>query len=39
LRAGATAGLVGNGSPLAITDTQVIFQDLDGVCAVALPTP
>jgi hypothetical protein len=39
LRAGATPALVGNGTPLAITDTQVIFQDLDGVCAVALPAP
>ena len=39
LRVGATPALVGNGAPLAITDTQVIFRDLDGVCAVALPAP
>jgi hypothetical protein len=35
----ATPAMVGNGAPLAVTDTQVIFRDLDGVCATALPAP
>ena len=39
MRAGATPALVGNGGPIAITDTQVLFRDLDGVCAVELPAP
>jgi hypothetical protein len=39
LQSGATPVVVGDGQPLAITDTQVIFRDLDGVCAVPLPSP
>jgi len=37
LQAGAAPIIVGNGAPVAVTDTQVVFRDLDGVCAVALP--
>jgi len=39
MQAGATPVIVGNGAPVAVTDTQVIFRDVDGVCAVALPAP
>ena len=33
LAQGATPVLVGNGEPLAVSATQVIFRDLDGVCS------
>ena len=33
LQTGATPELVGNGAPLAVSETQAIFRDLDGVCS------
>jgi hypothetical protein len=33
LQPSATPAMIGNGSPLVITATQVIFQDIDGICA------
>jgi hypothetical protein len=33
LQQGATPQVVGNGVPLAVSPTQVIFRDLDGVCS------
>jgi hypothetical protein len=25
--------MIGNGFPLVVTGTQVLFQDIDGICA------
>src|SRR4029077_16538727 len=36
LEPGAKPTLIGNGSLVVVTDTQVLFQDLDGICAAAL---
>jgi hypothetical protein len=33
LQPSATATMIGNGSPLVVTGTQVLFRDVDGVCA------
>ena len=39
LEPGATPLLVGNGGPLAVSATQVIFRDLDGVCSYSWVKP
>jgi hypothetical protein len=39
LEPGATPLLVGNGGPLAVSATQVIFRDLDGVCSYSWVRP
>jgi hypothetical protein len=36
LEPGAKETVIGNGRPLIVTDTQILFQDLDGVCAAPL---
>jgi hypothetical protein len=36
LEPGAKPKLIGNGYPVVVTDTQVLFQDLDGICAAPL---
>ena len=28
--------MVGNGWPLVVTDTQILFQDVDGICSTPL---
>jgi hypothetical protein len=33
LEPSATATMIGNGFPLVVTGTQVLFQDIDGICA------
>ena len=35
LQPGAVATMIGNGAPLSASDTQLLFRDLDGVCALA----
>jgi hypothetical protein len=36
LEPGGTVTMIGNGYPLVLTDTQIIFRDIDGVCAAPL---
>jgi hypothetical protein len=36
LEPGGKLTMVGNGYPLVMTDTQIIFRDIDGVCAAPL---
>jgi hypothetical protein len=36
LKPGATPVVIGNGTVLAVTDSQIIFRDLDGVCSLSL---
>lgn len=33
MRAGTAVKLVGNGQPLGVSNKQVIFRDLDGLCS------
>jgi hypothetical protein len=36
LEPGAKETVIGNGWPLVVTDTQILFQDVDGICTTSL---